>query len=416
MFTPLELGFGVDATLSVEFLANREARRLAAKRKIDADQIAREEAAGEHGPSVSGAERPLAARELEAVLGVGDRPPLLRSALSLAVAGRSEEELEERVERLRDSYGRVQLHRPLGEQHRLFLASLPATRFPLPEYREHLLPDQLGAMVPARDLPRRLGDRPLHRLHPDRLARADPVRPRRGLPAATARRPACWPAASARARRSSWSWRSGRPSCRARGRSSTSTPRAITASSACPGSPSGSRRSSWRPRSATAACSTRCGSARRRPARTSPTTSWSRSCRRRSSPSGRPSCVSRSPRPPPPAPQAAARCWSACAASGERRRGRGRAGDRGARLAAASPSSASGDAATELAEVGDAAVVSLRIRNLTLPLAGTARCGAARGGAHQPRGAAAAGRLRAATLRHRPRLATRCWRWMRPGR
>ncbi len=148
MFTPLEVGFGVDATLSVEFLANPQARRLAAKRKIEADQIAREEAAGEHGPSVSGAERPLAARELEAVLGSGDRPPLLRSALTLAVAGRSEEELEERVERLRDSYGRVQLHRPLGEQHRLFLASLPATRFPLPEYREHLLPDQLGAMVP----------------------------------------------------------------------------------------------------------------------------------------------------------------------------------------------------------------------------------------------------------------------------
>jgi AAA-like domain len=148
MFAPLELGFGVDATLSVEYLANPQARRLAAKRKVDADQIAREEEAGEHGASVEGAERPAAARELEAVLGAGDRPPLLRSALTLAVAGRTEEELEERVERLRDSYGRVQLHRPGGEQHRLFLSTLPATRFPLPEYKEHLLPDQLGAMVP----------------------------------------------------------------------------------------------------------------------------------------------------------------------------------------------------------------------------------------------------------------------------
>lgn len=148
MFTPLEVGFGVDATLSVEFLANQQARKLVAKRKVDADQIAREESAGEHGPSVDGAERPHLARELEGVLAGGDRPPLLRSALSLAVAGRTEEELEERVERLRDSYGRVQLHRPGGEQHRLFLASLPATTFPLPEYKEHLLPDQLGAMVP----------------------------------------------------------------------------------------------------------------------------------------------------------------------------------------------------------------------------------------------------------------------------
>ena len=148
MFAPLQLGFAVDATLSVEFVANRDARKQVAKRKIDADQIAREESAGEHGPSVESAERPYAARELEAVLGAGDRPPLLRTALTLAVAGRSEEELEERVERLRESYGRVQLHRPGGEQHRLFLASLPATRFPLPEYKEHLLPDQLGAMVP----------------------------------------------------------------------------------------------------------------------------------------------------------------------------------------------------------------------------------------------------------------------------
>ena len=148
MFAPLEVGFAVDATLSVEFIANPEAQRLAAKRKVDADQIAREEAAGEHGPSVQGAERPHQARELEGVLAGGDRPPLLRSALTLAVAAPSAEQLEERVQRLRESYGRVQLHRPAGEQHRLLIASLPATRFPLPEYKEHLLPDQVGAMVP----------------------------------------------------------------------------------------------------------------------------------------------------------------------------------------------------------------------------------------------------------------------------
>ncbi|HET7573488.1 MAG TPA: ATP-binding protein, partial [Solirubrobacterales bacterium] len=41
-----------------------------------------------------------------------------------------------------------ELHRPAGEQHRLFLASLPATTFPLPEYKEHILPDQFGGMVP----------------------------------------------------------------------------------------------------------------------------------------------------------------------------------------------------------------------------------------------------------------------------
>jgi hypothetical protein len=148
MFAPLELGFPVDATLSVSHLPNREARRLLARRKVDADQIAREEEAGAHGASVEGAERPALARELEGVLGGGDRPPLLRTALVLSLAADSEHLLEERIERLRESYGRVQLHRPAGEQHRLFLATLPAAVFPLPEYREHLLPDQVGAMVP----------------------------------------------------------------------------------------------------------------------------------------------------------------------------------------------------------------------------------------------------------------------------
>jgi hypothetical protein len=148
MFTPLELGFPVDAVLHVEYVANRDARKQVAKRKIDADQIAREESHGDHGPSVESAERPYAARELEAVLGGGDRPPLLRSALQLAVAGQSAEQLEDRIQRLEESYGRVQLHRPAGEQHRLFLSSLPATNFALAEYKEHLLPDQLGAMVP----------------------------------------------------------------------------------------------------------------------------------------------------------------------------------------------------------------------------------------------------------------------------
>jgi len=148
MFAPLELGFGVDATLSAQYIANREARRLLAKRRLDAEQIAREEEAGELGPSLEAAERPELARELEGVLGGGERPPLLRSALLLSLGAPDQAELEERVARVREAYGRLQLHRPAGEQHRLFLASLPAARFPLPEYTEHLLPDQIGAMVP----------------------------------------------------------------------------------------------------------------------------------------------------------------------------------------------------------------------------------------------------------------------------
>jgi hypothetical protein len=148
LFAPLELDFPVDVCASIEFVPNREARREVAKRKIDADQIAREESHSEHGPSVESAERPELARELEGVLAAADRPPLLRTAITLALGAPDAKLLEERIERLREAYGRVELHRPLGEQHRLFLSSLPAVPFPLPEYTEYLLPDQLGGMVP----------------------------------------------------------------------------------------------------------------------------------------------------------------------------------------------------------------------------------------------------------------------------
>ena len=149
MFSPLECGFPVDAVYTCEWVANRTAQRLAQKRMVDADQQAKEEGFGEHGPSVRTSDKTLAARELQARLGASDRPPFLRSALSFAVAAADPDALEQRVERLRSEFGRVELHRPLGEQHRLFLGTMPAQRFPVRDYLAHLLPEQLGAMVPT---------------------------------------------------------------------------------------------------------------------------------------------------------------------------------------------------------------------------------------------------------------------------
>lgn len=149
MFAPLEVGFPVDAVFSCEFVSNRDARKLAQKGKVDADQQAKEESYGEHGPSADSRERPYQARELEDLLSASDRPPLLRSALTLCVGAGTRKELDRRVERLRAEFGRIELHQPLGEQHRLFMASLPARRFPLPEYKQHLLGNQFGAMVPT---------------------------------------------------------------------------------------------------------------------------------------------------------------------------------------------------------------------------------------------------------------------------
>lgn len=149
LFAPLELGFPVDAAFAAEWIPNHAAQRLAQRRMVDADQQAKEEGFGEHGPSVKSSERTYAARELQARLGASDRPPFLRSAITLCVGASSAEALEERVDRLRAEFGRVEVHRPLGEQHRLFLGAIPAQRFPVSDYKAHLLPEQFGAMVPT---------------------------------------------------------------------------------------------------------------------------------------------------------------------------------------------------------------------------------------------------------------------------
>jgi AAA-like domain len=151
MFTAVDLEFPVDAYLHCEFLPNRDAQRLARKRMVDADQMWREEAAADHGASPDAEDRPAEARDLQRRLGGNDHPPLLRSALTYVVSSSTgEEELEERIERLRSEVGqRIELHRPIGAQHQIFLSTLPAQRFPLSAYREHLLPEEVAAMVPT---------------------------------------------------------------------------------------------------------------------------------------------------------------------------------------------------------------------------------------------------------------------------
>jgi AAA domain-containing protein len=151
MFTPLDLEFPVDAFLSCEYLPNRDAQRLARKRMVDADQMWREEANADHGASPDAEDRPAEARALQRRLGGNDHPPLLRSALTYVVSSSAgEEELEERIERMRSEVGqRIELHRPIGAQHQIFLATLPAQLFPLSAYREHLLPEEVAAMVPT---------------------------------------------------------------------------------------------------------------------------------------------------------------------------------------------------------------------------------------------------------------------------
>ena len=149
LFTPLEAGFPVDISYSADFISNKAAQKLAQKRMVDADQAAIEESYGTHGASEKAKDKMGDARELQHRLGGSDRPPLLRSAITLAVGAPSEEQLEERIERLRSEFGRIELHCPLGEQHRLFVGMMPAQRFPVADYKAHLLPEQFGAFVPT---------------------------------------------------------------------------------------------------------------------------------------------------------------------------------------------------------------------------------------------------------------------------
>ena len=67
------------------------------------------------------------------------------------------------------------------------MAAMPAQRVPGPRLPRPPAPRAARGDGPDRDQPRRLGDRALRRLCADRLARADPVRLRRGL--ATVRPP-----------------------------------------------------------------------------------------------------------------------------------------------------------------------------------------------------------------------------------
>lgn len=150
MFAPLEaLDFPVDIAFTAKYVSNDTAVRLVRRRIVDADMVYAEESTSDHGPSAITSARPQAVRELEDYLTGGDRPPLLRASLSLAVGARSAEELEDRVERVQREYGSIKLHRPLGEQIRLFATHLPGQPAYVSDYDDYLTVEQFGAMVPV---------------------------------------------------------------------------------------------------------------------------------------------------------------------------------------------------------------------------------------------------------------------------
>lgn len=150
LFAPLEaLPFPVDAVFTAQWLANDRAVALARRRLVDADNVFAEEQDGHHGATALTAARPTVARELEEYLTSSERPPLLRSTISLAVSASTSDELEHAVERVRAQYAPITLHRPAGSQLELFTTHLPGQRAGTRAYEDVLLCEQLGAMVPT---------------------------------------------------------------------------------------------------------------------------------------------------------------------------------------------------------------------------------------------------------------------------
>jgi hypothetical protein len=150
MFAPPEsLWFPVDLVLTARFLPNQLAMRLVRRKVQDADEIARAEAAGDQGVSDRGFGRTQYARDLLAYLQSASHPPLLRSTLAIAIGAATEDELERRVEACRRAFGEVQLHRPLGEQLRLFTHHMPGQRCAVSGYDDVLTPEQVAATMPV---------------------------------------------------------------------------------------------------------------------------------------------------------------------------------------------------------------------------------------------------------------------------
>lgn len=146
-----EVGFPADAVLHARWVGNREALAEVRKRILDAEHAYREESRGaQTGPGWQTQEDRELAREYEAVLQSSAHPPMLRAYLGVAIGAPDRAELERRAEALAERFGEVPLHRPRGLQHRLFFDHLPRTDAgSVPDYRQQMTVEQLGAMVPT---------------------------------------------------------------------------------------------------------------------------------------------------------------------------------------------------------------------------------------------------------------------------
>jgi AAA-like domain len=150
LYAPLEgVDFPVDAVCHCRWVGNRQALAQVRRRILDVEHAWREQFEGSiAGPGLLADEDRVLAREYEAVLQSSAHPPMLFASLSLALGAPARDELERRVEALREQYGPVRLHRPRGLQHQLFFEHLPRTDGGLtPDYEAQMTVEQFGALA-----------------------------------------------------------------------------------------------------------------------------------------------------------------------------------------------------------------------------------------------------------------------------
>ncbi|HTA97363.1 MAG TPA: ATP-binding protein [Solirubrobacteraceae bacterium] len=152
LFAPLEsVDFPVDAVLHASWLGNRDALTQVRKRIADVEHAYAEQVQGAaFGPGLQAEEDRTLAREYEAQLQAGSRPPMLTGWIGLALGAPTAEELERRVSVLREHYGDIQLHRPAGLQHQLFFDHILRTDGGTTlDYSQQITVEQFGALVPT---------------------------------------------------------------------------------------------------------------------------------------------------------------------------------------------------------------------------------------------------------------------------
>ncbi len=152
LFAPLEAcDFPVDAVIHCRWLSNDEARSQVRKRILDVENAFAEQMQSQIGAGYLASDDRDLARELEAYLQNEDHPPMLLATTSFALAAETEDELEQRVTRLRQAFGQTQLHRPGQIQRRLWYMHLPQPTVTQREFLEPMTIEQFGAMMPIGD-------------------------------------------------------------------------------------------------------------------------------------------------------------------------------------------------------------------------------------------------------------------------